>query len=133
MIAGDQVYIVQGGVLLLSNELLMNYQRNFGSKELLAKLDILADEISDLAASHQGEIIDLLAILRSLEQCHRQVREGLFQEALPSNRQVLYSLLKDIEESGGWPYIERGTVRSLLWQLQESQDPDQETNHIPEL
>ncbi len=133
MIAGDQVYIVQGGVLLLSNELLMNYQRNFGSKELLAKLDILAEEISDLAASHQGEIIDLLAILRSLEQCHRQVREGLFQEALPSNRQVLYSLLKDIEESGGWPYIERGTVRSLLWQLQESQDPDQETNHIPEL
>ena len=110
----------------------MNYQRNFGSKELLAQLEGLAEEISTLAASHQGEIIDLLAILRSLEKCHRQLREGLFQDALPSNRQVLYSLLRDIEESGGWPYIERGTVRSLLSQLQEAQDPNQETNHTPE-
>lgn len=132
MVAGDQVYIVQGVVLLLSDKLLMNYQRNFGSKELLAQLEVLAEEISALATSHQGEVIDLLAILRSLEQCHRQVREGLFQEALPSNRQVLYSLLRDIEESGGWPYIERGTVRSLLSQLQNAQDPNQETNHIPE-
>lgn len=131
MVAGDQVYIVQGVVLLLSDELLMNYQRNFGSKELLTKLEVLAEEISTLAAEHQGEIIDLLAILRSLEQSHRQVREGLFQDSLPSNRQVLYGLLRDIEESGGWPYIERGTVRSLLSQLQEDRDSNQETNHLP--
>ncbi len=133
MVAGDQVYIVQGVVLLLSDELsdelLMNYQINSGSRELLAKLEILSEEISTLAASHQGEIIDLLAILRSLEKCHRQLREGLFQDALPSNRQVLYSLLRDIEESGGWPYIERGTIRSLLSQIQEEQDSNQEVNH----
>lgn len=134
MVARDQVYIVQGVVLLLSDELLMNYQRKSESGELLAKLEILAEEISTLARSHQGEIIDLLAILRSLEKSHRQLREGLFQEALPSNRQFLYSLLRDIEESGGWPYIERGTIRSLLSQLQENQDPNQdpnqETNHV---
>jgi hypothetical protein len=110
----------------------MNYQKRVESKELKTRLEMLSREVATLAAGHQGEVIDLLAILRSLEQCHRQVREGLFQDALPSNRQVLYSLLKDIEESGGWPYIERGTVRSLLSQLQESQDPNQETNHIPE-
>ena len=132
MVARDQVYIVQGVVLLLSHELsdelLMNYQINSGSQELLTKLEILAEEISTLAASHQGEIIDLLAILRLLEKSHRQLREGLFQDALPSNRQVLYSLLRDIEESGGWPYIERGNIRSILSQLQEYPDSNQETN-----
>ena len=92
----------------------MNYQRKVGSKELVAKLESLSAEISALAAENQGEIIDLLAILRSLERCHRQIQEGSFQKALPSNRQVLYALLRDIEESGGWPYIERGTVRSIL-------------------
>jgi hypothetical protein len=97
----------------------MNYQRKVGSKELAAKLESLSREISTLAAEHQGEIIDLLAILRSLERCHRQIQEGHFQQALPSNRQVLYSLLRDIEESGGWPYIERGTVRSILSRFNE--------------
>jgi len=106
----------------------MNYQRKFGSQELLAKLKVLAEDIATLANEHQGEIIDLLAILRSLEQSHRQVREGWFQDALPSNRQVLYSLLRDIEESGGWPYIELGTVRSLLSQLREEQVHNQEEN-----
>lgn len=108
----------------------MKYQRNVGSKELLAKLEVLAKDIATLAAAHQGEIIDLLAILRSLEECHRQVREGCFQKALPSNRQVLYSLLRDIEESGGWPYIERGTVRSLLSQFHESPVPEQDNEEI---
>jgi hypothetical protein len=106
----------------------MNYQRKFGSQELLAKLKVLAEDIATLATEHQGEIIDLLAILRSLEQSHRQVREEWFQDALPSNRQVLYSLLRDIEESGGWPYIERGTVRSLLSQLREEQVHNQVHN-----
>lgn len=100
----------------------MNYQRKVGSKELAAKLESLSREISTLAVEYQGEIIDLLAILRSLEQCHRQIREGHFQQALPSNRQFLYSLLKDIEESGGWPYIERGTMRSILSQLNDQND-----------
>jgi len=107
----------------------MNYQRKFGSQELLAKLKVLAEDIATLATEHQGEIIDLLAILRSLEQSHRQVREEWFQDALPSNRQVLYSLLRDIEESGGWPYIKRGTVRLLLSQLQEEQGDNHGDNH----
>jgi len=108
----------------------MNQQRKVESKELTTKLEMLSKEVSTLAAAYQGEIIDLLAILRSLEQSHRQLREGLFQGALPSNRQVLYSLLRDIEESGGWPYIERGTVRSLLSQLPESPVSEPESEEI---
>jgi hypothetical protein len=41
----------------------------------------------------------------------------LFQASLPDNRQALYALLKDIEESGGWPYVERLKLRSLLSNL----------------
>lgn len=63
----------------------------------------------------------LLAILRSLESSHQELREGLFQQALPDNRQALYNLLKDIEAHLRWPYIPRLRLRYLLenWFSQE--------------
>jgi hypothetical protein len=97
----------------------MNLDRD-GNSELSRQLQVIAAEIRSLAHSHQGDSLALLALLRALEQTHREIRENLFQAALPDSRQRLYALLKDIEEEGGWPYIERMTVRSLRQNLQES-------------
>ena len=56
----------------------------------------------------------LLALLRTLEQLHRRIRTEQFEPALPNTRKDLYGFLKDIEESGGWPYIERGKLQVLI-------------------
>jgi hypothetical protein len=60
-----------------------------------------------------------LALLRHLEELHKEIRDGVFQENLPDNRQRLYSLLKDIESEGGWPYIARMRLQALLVNLSE--------------
>jgi hypothetical protein len=54
-----------------------------------------------------------------LEQLHREIRDGSFQDSLPENRQQLYSLLKDIESEGGWPYIERMRLQAFIAKLPE--------------
>lgn len=61
----------------------------------------------------------LLVLLRQLEDLHRDIRETLFQEALPTNRHGLYSLLRHIELNGGWPYIQRMKLTELLKQRSE--------------
>jgi len=98
----------------------MNSDQNFDSRQLKIKLQELATEIHSLASSHQDDALVLLALLRALEYSHREIRENLFQESLPNNRQALYALLRDIEETGGWPYIERMTLRSLLAKLPDN-------------
>ncbi|NEO97734.1 MAG: hypothetical protein F6K58_03305 [Symploca sp. SIO2E9] len=92
----------------------MNQDQYLGSSQLRIKLQTIAADIHYLADSYQGNSLVLLALLRTLEQTHREVRENLFQASLPDNRQELYALLKDIEEAGGWPYIERMRLRELL-------------------
>ncbi len=67
-----------------------------------------------LAADHQQQTDELLAILRTLEELHRHIREEFFQPALPQSRHSLYSLLMEIESQGGWPYIERMRLQDLL-------------------
>jgi hypothetical protein len=62
----------------------------------------------------------LLSLLRQLEELHRDIRDTLFQESLPTNRQHLYSLLRDIELNGGWPYIQRMKLADLLKTLDVS-------------
>lgn len=84
------------------------------STQLEVELQTLTAEILALAANHQGNCLALLTLLRILEQVHREIRENWFQSSLPDNRQALYALLKDIEEMGGWPYIDRLRLRSLL-------------------
>ncbi|PSN18955.1 hypothetical protein C7271_09835 [filamentous cyanobacterium CCP5] len=77
-------------------------------------LQAIAEAIEIAAMSRQGDGLALLDLLRVLEQMHRQIRESLFRDALPTNRQRLYALLKDIEMNGGWPHIQRMKLRLLL-------------------
>ncbi len=92
----------------------MNGAKDLDSKQLQEQLHAITVEIHALANSHRGNSLALLALLRALEHVHREIRENLFQASLPDNRQALYALLKDMEEAGGWPHIERMKLRSLL-------------------
>jgi hypothetical protein len=95
----------------------MNDNKNLGSGELSCKLQAIATVVDDAVQGCKGETSDLLALLRQLEQLHREIRDGVFQESLPVNRRQLYSLLKDIESEGGWPYIERMRLQAFLANL----------------
>jgi hypothetical protein len=75
-----------------------------------------------LAIEHQHQTDELLTILRTLEELHRHIREDFFQHALPRDRHSLYSLLLEIEEHGGWPYIERMRLQALLRDMQDIQE-----------
>lgn len=92
----------------------MNLSDELDIQELQGKLTDLKTEIGALANNHKGDTLALLALLRTLEEAHREIRDTLFQDSLPDNRQNLYALLKDIEELGGWPYVARMKLRSLL-------------------
>ena len=94
------------------------------AEQLEASLQSIANTIRSLAHDRQEDNLALLSLLRLLESLHREIRDSLFQESLPDNRQALYSLLKDIEASGGWPYIHRMKLRSLLSNFQDVSDDD---------
>jgi len=81
--------------------------------------EAIAATIRSTAQRYQGDQLALLNLLRMLEALHKEIREGLFQESLPTNRQALYALLKDIEAQGGWPYIKRRRLQSLLELLEK--------------
>jgi hypothetical protein len=82
-----------------------------------AKLETIATLVQEIAAQYQSDSLALLALLRTLEALHQGIRDGLFQAALPDNRQALYALLRDIEADGGWPYIHRMRLQSFLSKL----------------
>ena len=71
----------------------------------------------------------LLAVLRELEQLHRQLQDGPFRSSMPSSRQQLYALLQSMEKSGGWPYIPRLQLKTFMelledFKAQDEQDPE---------
>ena len=99
----------------------MNRDNDLNLEQLQVKLQALTADIRCLADSYKGDSLALLTLLRALEHCHRAIREDFFQSSLPDSRHALYSLLKDIEEAGGWPYIERMKLRSLMENLLESE------------
>lgn len=94
------------------------------SQQLSNKLLVISTAVRDTVEICQGDILALLALLRELEQLHRDIRENAFQPNLPDNRQQLYALLKDIESEGGWPYIERMRLLALLKNLQPQDSPE---------
>ncbi|MBE7383883.1 MAG: hypothetical protein F6J95_021010 [Leptolyngbya sp. SIO1E4] len=95
-------------------------------------LQAVTKVIERSALSRRGDELALLELLRLLEQLHTYIRDEWFQEAMPTNRQRLYALLKDIEIGGGWPYIQRMRLRSLLEKLElEERDAQEERTDIP--
>ena len=89
----------------------------FESGQWQSELQTIATAVRALAQDCQGQSLALVAVLRQLEELHREIRDGIFQASLPDNRQALYTLLKDIEVEGGWPYIERMKLQSFLANL----------------
>lgn len=91
-------------------------------------LEAIAQQVKDTAKAAEGDGVALLRLLRLLEKLHQEIRDTMFQETLPKNRHSLYALLRDMEAEGGWPYISRMKLRSLLQHLldeppAESPDP----------
>jgi len=79
------------------------------------------DEIKTIVNAHAqrttGDSAELLHLLRLLESLHQNVREDLFIKSLPTNRQALHRLLREIESEGGWPYIPRMRLKALMANL----------------
>lgn len=90
-------------------------------ESLTGAVEILPQDLQEIAAAidqaaqvRDGDSVALLALLRLLEQRHREICETQFRDALPNHRHTLYTLLRDIEVHGGWPYIQRMKLRSLF-------------------
>jgi hypothetical protein len=81
---------------------------------LEADLERLTASVLALAQRCQGDSYQLLSLLRTLEYLHRTICTEMFEPSLPDNRAALYQLLRDIEETGGWPYVERMKLKAFL-------------------
>ncbi|MFP4009494.1 MAG: hypothetical protein ACLFV6_16045 [Spirulinaceae cyanobacterium] len=92
--------------------------------QLRQKMQEVHYSVLALAEHHRDDSLALLVLLRAIEGLHRAIQSEIFQESLPNTRHELYNLLRDIEETGGWPYIERMRLRALLerWQVEESNE-----------
>ena len=82
-------------------------------------LEDVARDICALAEKNRDDSLFLLSLLRDLEKIHRQIRVTFFEGALPQTRNDLYQFVKDIEEKGGWPYIERMRLKELLRNIEQ--------------
>jgi hypothetical protein len=96
------------------------------TKPQLSEGEALIHRFYGLAQTHKEDAQELLKLLRELERLHQSIRDDFFQKALPSNRRALYSLLRDIEAEGGWPYIPRMKLQTLLDQAQDQPLPSAE-------
>ncbi|TVR09506.1 MAG: hypothetical protein EA395_10040 [Phormidium sp. GEM2.Bin31] len=86
-------------------------------------LDEVQEVVRQVAQGCQGNPEALLGLLRLLEALHREICEQEFRPALPDTRRALYSFLREIESEGGWPYIPRMRLKTLLAHL-EAQPSD---------
>ncbi len=87
---------------------------------LESELEEIVNLVSTIANKCGEDSDRLLLLLRTLEGLHRHICVEQFEPSLPNTRKDLYALLRDIEEGGGWPYIERGKLQTLVkWLAQE--------------
>ncbi|XTZ19516.1 MAG: hypothetical protein ACQZ3M_06840 [cyanobacterium endosymbiont of Rhopalodia fuxianensis] len=91
-----------------------NYLYSQENSLLSQRFQEMVDIVETLGSDCKGNTYDLLSLLRILETLHRQIRSDLFEPSLPNTRENLYEVLKDIEETGGWPYIERMKLQKFL-------------------
>jgi len=89
-----------------------------------ASLSNQLQTLQQLAQELNGNPEALLDLLRQIEQLHRTVQDGAFRGSLPADRSQLFSLLQNMERSGGWPYIPRLQLRTFMDLLQLEPDPD---------
>ncbi len=82
-----------------------------------ASLEEIVIRVHRASQQCKDDPIELLELLRTLEQLHQEIRVNLFEPSLPNTRNDLYDLLLDIEETGGWPYIGRMKLRVFLEHL----------------
>ncbi|RMF20473.1 MAG: hypothetical protein D6756_14185 [Cyanobacteria bacterium J083] len=92
------------------------------AKPLNEALTKIQAEILNLAKQYQTDSYSLLEILRSLEAIHRKIRTEMFEPSLPNTRNQLHDFLRDLEETGGWPYIERMKLRDFLQHLETEKE-----------
>ena len=83
------------------------------------RLNGLLEGLNSLASDLQGNPEALLTLLRSIEALHRSIQDGAFRSSLPENRQHLFNLLQTMERSGGWPYIPRLQLKTLIAMLDQ--------------
>ena len=83
----------------------------------------LVQDLQRLADGLEGQPEELLTLLRDLETLHRSIQDGAFRRSLPADRQQLFALLRDMERSGGWPYIPRLQLRTFMDLLQRDDRP----------
>jgi hypothetical protein len=95
------------------------------SPEQQQRLDGLLSGLNTLSEELAGQPEALLTLLRQLEHLHRSIQDGAFRGSLPADRNRLFSLLQEMEKSGGWPYIPRLQLRTFMDLLQQGR-PDQE-------
>lgn len=109
----------------------MTQDRDINGIDSASLLKDTAQDICALAKKHQNDGLFLLSLLRDLEQIHRKIRVEYFETALPQTRNDLYQFVKEIEEKGGWPYIERMRLKDLLQNIdfQELQTKDIKENN----
>ena len=99
----------------------MEFDSGLALSLLEQELQQIGTEVKGLAEKCQGDAILLLHLLRHLERLHRDISQSMFNPCLPETRHELYSLLRDIDETGGWPYIERMKIQQLLVKLSETE------------
>ena len=88
-------------------------------------LEDTAKSVRALAQKNRGDSLFLLSLLRDLEKIHRQIRVEFFEDALPQTRNDLYQFVRNIEEKGGWPYIERMRLKELLQKMDLDREGDE--------
>jgi hypothetical protein len=112
----------------------MKSSTDFETEQWQSELQSVATVVRTLAQGKQGDNLALLALLRQLEALHREIRDGIFQAALPDNRQTLYALLRDIQSEGGWPYIQRMKLQAFLAKMpvEAAPEPDDYANRESE-
>jgi len=94
------------------------------TSEQQQRLDAVIAELESLAGELAGNPQGLLTLLRQLEQLHRTLQDGAFRGSLPTDRSALFNLLRDMEQSGGWPYIPRLQLRTFMDLLQRDRHDD---------
>ena len=105
----------------------MSQDRDINGIDSASLLKDTAQDLCALAKKHRNDGLLLLSLLRDLEQIHRQIRLEYFETALPQTRNDLYKFVKDIEEKGGWPYIERMRLKDLLQNIDFKELQTEET------